>query len=99
MLVGSASVYFLVTSIVHAVFVAAWIAWVASYNDLSPLNFNNNLGPFIIKRDLLLAQFLLVFITFFYFAHDVRYQSLSAGVHSLRARSSSAQSSPPALEQ
>ena len=94
-LVNSASVYFVVMTIVHAVFVVGWIVWVASYNDLSPLNFNNNLGPFIIKRDLLLAQFLFVFITFFYFEHDVRYQSLSAGVHSLRSRSSSAQSSGP----
>lgn len=92
-LVSSASVYFLVATILHAVLLTAWIIWVANYNDLSPLNFNNNLGPFLIKRDLLLTQFLLVFIMFFYFEHDVRYQSLSAGVHALRMRSALSQSS------
>ena len=85
-LVSSASVYFLATSITHAVFLAAWIIWVAEYNDLSPLNFTSNVGPFLIKRDLLLAQFLLVFIAFFYFVHDVRYQSLAAGVHTMRSK-------------
>jgi hypothetical protein len=79
----SSSVYFLITAIIHAIFIIAWVSWQTKYGDLAPLDFKKNFGPFIIKLILLACQFLIFFIALFYFISDIRHQSLSNSMRSL----------------
>jgi len=79
----STCVYFGVTSIIHALFLTAWIIWLCKYGDLHTLNFVTNFGPFIIKLILLACQFLIFFIALFYFISDIRHQSLTQLFRSL----------------
>lgn len=96
---SSASVYFFVVTVMHAIFSVAWVIWQANYGDLSPLNFTVNLGPFIIARDLLTWQFVALFIALFFFVYDIRHQKQLALARdtnrtlvSLRAESGSSNS-------
>jgi len=73
-LFSSASVYFFVVTVMHAVFSLAFIIWVVDYGDLSPLNFVTNSGPFIIARDVFSWQFIALFIALFFFIYDIRHQ-------------------------
>jgi len=94
------SVYFLIAWLMHAVFLTAWIIWLVRYGDYSPLHFNVNWGPFIIKLLLLLAQFLMLFIILFFFIYDVRhvrftrnFRSMGKSLASISSRLSSSGSS------
>lgn len=77
------TVYFLVAWLMHAIFLLAWIIWIVNYNELSPLNFVHNIGPFIIKLLILLSQFLMIFIMLFFFIYDVRHVRVTRNVRAM----------------
>jgi hypothetical protein len=79
----AAGIYFFVTMLLHAFLLTAWIVWQSKFGDLSPLDFSANFGPLVVAMNIYLAQFLLLFVAFFFFIYDVRNHNTTITLQSM----------------